>query len=233
MQRADEGDMVSSLLGRLWRKKNRIYRFLQGSGHSAEIMTTLFFMPADEPSVKPCSVGFCNLGGEKCALTEEWCPGLTLFRKMWLKTWSGKTLAPSCMNLMCSSASLSLLHHDTETGLKRLQGDCYRIQQEKQNNTTDNTASVAHLLQRGRGSLGHRSTGQPTCLAESRVGRSGSLKATERWKGAWLFAHPFPQPTKRQLHVCAKLYIPDIQIMQNYFPERWRWLSPSFCFLDE
>ena len=82
MQRADECDMVSLLLGRLWRKKNWIYCFLQGSGHSAEIMMTLFFMPADEPSVKPCSVGSCNLGGEKCALTEEWCPGLTLFRTM-------------------------------------------------------------------------------------------------------------------------------------------------------
>lgn len=62
-------------------KKNRIYRLLQGSGHSAEIVLTLFFMPGDKPSVKPCSVGSCHLGGEKRALPEEWCPGLALSRK--------------------------------------------------------------------------------------------------------------------------------------------------------
>lgn len=61
--------------------KNQIYCLLQGSGHSAEIVLTLFFMPADQPSVKPCSVGSCHLGGEKRALPKERCPGLTLSRK--------------------------------------------------------------------------------------------------------------------------------------------------------
>lgn len=118
-----------------------------------------------------------------------------------------ETFAPACMNPMCSSAASSLLYQGTATGQKRLQRGCYRIWQEKQNNTTDNTASVAHLLQRGRGSLGHRSVGQPTCLAESRGGCSGSWEAAQRLKGAWLFAHPSPSHPRDNLAcVCQALH---------------------------